>query len=50
MKPMRSCLTIAITEFRTRYDSHSKEIIVPFDIDVEDPSIKFTVPKLGEKA
>lgn len=42
-------LTIAITEFRTRYDSHSKEIIVPFDIDVEDASIKFTVPKLGEK-
>jgi excinuclease ABC subunit C len=42
-------LTIAITEFRTRYESHSKEIIVPFDIDVEDSSIKFTVPKLGEK-
>ncbi|MBD1395457.1 excinuclease ABC subunit UvrC [Mucilaginibacter glaciei] len=42
-------LTIAITEFRTRYNSHSKEVIVPFDIDVEDASIKFTVPKLGEK-
>ena len=24
-------LTIAISEFRTRYDSHSKEVIVPFD-------------------
>ncbi|MDB5288103.1 MAG: excinuclease subunit [Mucilaginibacter sp.] len=42
-------LTIAITEFRTRYNSHSKEIIVPFNIDLEDSSIKFTVPKLGEK-
>ena len=42
-------LTIAITEFRTRYESHSKEIIVPFEIDLEDPKIKFTVPKLGEK-
>lgn len=42
-------LTLAITEFRTRYESHSKEIIVPFDIDLEDPKIKFTVPKLGEK-
>ncbi|WP_374950509.1 excinuclease ABC subunit UvrC [Mucilaginibacter sp.] len=42
-------LTIAITEFRTRYNSHSKEVIVPFDIDLEDASIKFTVPKLGEK-
>src|ERR1700712_5498292 len=42
-------LTLAISEFRSRYDSHSKEIIVPFDIDLEDDKIKFTVPKLGEK-
>src|SRR6185437_11072694 len=42
-------LTLAISEFRSRYDSHSKEVIVPFDIDVDDKAIKFTVPKLGEK-
>ncbi|WDF56238.1 excinuclease ABC subunit UvrC [Mucilaginibacter sp. KACC 22063] len=42
-------LTLAITEFRSRYNSTSKEIIVPFDIDLEDSSIRFTVPKLGEK-
>ncbi|MDB5015813.1 MAG: excinuclease subunit [Mucilaginibacter sp.] len=42
-------LTLAISEFRSRYDSHSKEIIVPFHIDIDDTSIKFTVPKLGEK-
>jgi excinuclease ABC subunit C len=42
-------LTLAISEFRSRYDSHSKEIVVPFDIDLDDASIKFTVPKLGEK-
>jgi len=42
-------LTLAITEFRTRYNSTSKEIIVPFDIDLEDNKLKFTVPKLGEK-
>ena len=43
-------LTLAISEFRTRYNSHSKEIIVPFKVDVGDSSsIKFTVPKLGEK-
>jgi len=42
-------LTLAIIEFRSRYDSGSKEIIVPFDIDLEDASIKFTIPKLGEK-
>lgn len=43
-------LSIAITEFRTRFDSHSKEIIVPFEIELPDDSnIKFTIPKLGEK-
>jgi excinuclease ABC subunit C len=42
-------LTLAITEFRSRYDSHSREIIVPFDIEIDDASMKFTVPKLGEK-
>jgi excinuclease ABC subunit C len=42
-------LTLAISEFRTRYESHSKEIIVPFDIDLDNASIKFTVPKLREK-
>src|ERR1700710_3143116 len=42
-------LTLAIIEFRSRYNSDSKEVIVPFDIDLDDPTIKFTVPKLGEK-
>lgn len=42
-------LTLAISEFRSRYNSHSKEVIVPFDLDVDDSPIKFTVPKLGEK-
>ena len=42
-------LSLAISEFRSRYSSHSKEIIVPFEIDLDDASIKFTVPKLGEK-
>ncbi len=42
-------LTLAISEFRSRYGSTSKEIIVPFNIDLDDSTIKFTVPKLGEK-
>jgi len=42
-------LTLAISEFRTRYNSQSKEIIVPFDIELDDEKIKFTVPKMGEK-
>ncbi len=43
-------LTLAISEFRSRYNSQSKEIIVPFMIDLEDAAnLKFTIPKLGEK-
>jgi excinuclease ABC subunit C len=42
-------LTLAITEFRTKFNSTSKEIIVPFDIPLPDPGLRFTVPKLGEK-
>ena len=42
-------LTIALAEFRTKFNSTSKEIIVPFDITLADTNLKFTVPKLGEK-
>ena len=43
-------LSLAISEFRTRYNSKSKEVIVPFEMSVDEGSaIRFTVPKLGEK-
>ncbi len=42
-------LSIAISEFRTRYKSNSKEIVVPFDLEINDENVKFTVPKQGEK-
>jgi len=42
-------LSIAISEFRSRFNSTSKEIIVPFEIELDDPGMRFTVPKLGEK-
>ena len=42
-------LTLAITEFRTKFSSTSREIIVPFEIKLSDKNLKFTVPKLGEK-
>ncbi|TCC93282.1 excinuclease ABC subunit C [Pedobacter frigiditerrae] len=42
-------LTIAITEFRTKFKSTSKEIVVPFPISLVDENIKLIVPKLGEK-
>ncbi|HEY1024779.1 MAG TPA: excinuclease ABC subunit UvrC [Sphingobacteriaceae bacterium] len=42
-------LTIAISEFRSRFNSESKEIIVPFEVGLDNTRIRFTVPKLGEK-
>lgn len=42
-------LTIAITEFRTKFKSTSREIVVPFTVELEDENIKLIVPQLGEK-
>lgn len=43
-------LALAIPEFRERFQSVSREIIVPFDIHIADSDdLKFTVPKLGDK-
>lgn len=43
-------LALAIPEIRDRFKSLSREIIVPFELDIqENDQIKFTVPKLGEK-
>lgn len=41
-------LELAITELRERFHLNSKEIIVPFDVEVQD-GIHVTVPKLGDK-
>jgi len=44
-------LAIAIPEIRNRYKSVSREIIVPFELDIESLSedVKLHVPKLGDK-
>jgi excinuclease ABC subunit C len=42
-------LSIAIAEFRLRFSSTAKEIIVPFKMDLADSNVLLTVPKLGEK-
>ncbi|MGJ8549001.1 excinuclease ABC subunit UvrC [Winogradskyella wichelsiae] len=41
-------LALAITEIRQRFNSNSKEIYVPFKVDLGD-DIKITIPKLGDK-
>lgn len=42
-------LSMAITEFRQRYNSDAGEIIVPILPDFETPGVKFTVPQRGDK-
>ena len=44
-----SLLQIGIAELRTRFDSQSKEVIVPFKPELEDETIKFLVPQRGDK-
>lgn len=42
-------LALGITEMRERYHSLSKEIIIPFPINMEMENITFTIPQKGEK-
>jgi excinuclease ABC subunit C len=42
-------LLLAIAEMRERYQSDSKEIIVPFDLEIDIPGVMVTVPKIGDK-
>ncbi|MGB5419634.1 excinuclease ABC subunit UvrC [Algibacter sp.] len=41
-------LELAITEIRQRFNSNSKEIYVPFKVELGD-DLKVTIPKLGDK-
>lgn len=41
-------LELAIVEIRSRFNSDSKELYVPFKVSVA-PELKITVPKLGDK-
>ena len=43
-------LLFAISDFRAKFESTAKEIIVPFEIELSsNERIKFIVPKLGDK-
>ncbi|WP_299225358.1 excinuclease ABC subunit UvrC [uncultured Psychroserpens sp.] len=44
----KELLELAITEIRQRFSSNSKEIYVPFKVDLGD-EIKVSIPKLGDK-
>lgn len=42
-------LSLGIIEMRERYKSLSREIIVPFELDLELNNVTFTIPQRGEK-
>lgn len=44
----KELLELAITEIRQRFNSNSKEIYVPFKVDLGE-DLKVTVPQLGDK-
>ncbi len=44
----KALLELAITEIRQRFNSNSREIYVPFKVDLGE-TIRVTVPKLGDK-
>lgn len=46
----KELLQLAILEIRNRFNSHSREIVVPFDLDLEgDDELLFTIPQRGDK-
>ena len=42
-------LQLGIIEMRERYQSTSKEIIIPFELDMEMKDVTFTIPQRGDK-
>lgn len=48
-EPNDEILEEAIIEIFNRFGSSSKEVLLPFKLEIEIPEIKFTVPKIGDK-
>ena len=42
-------LQLGIVEMRERFKSNSKEIVVPFDLEMELEGVTFTIPQRGDK-
>ena len=49
MKPPEELLLLGIAELRLRFESHSPEIIIPFNTEAEIPDATFFVPQKGDK-
>lgn len=45
----KEILELSIVEIRQRFSSLSREIYLPFEVDIADPNLKITIPKIGDK-
>lgn len=45
----KDLLGFALLDFRQRFDSDAKEILLPFDPGIEIPDVKITIPQRGDK-
>ncbi len=48
-EPDNDLLAFALADFRQRFKSNSKEIILPFDPGIDLPDVKITIPQRGDK-
>ncbi len=45
----KEMLELSIIEIRQRFSSLSRELYVPFNVDLGNPDLKITIPKIGDK-
>ncbi|MEO1514497.1 MAG: excinuclease ABC subunit UvrC [Bacteroidota bacterium] len=45
----KELLEFAIPELRERFSSLAREVILPFELQLTDPSLSITIPKIGDK-
>ncbi|GAA4470375.1 excinuclease ABC subunit UvrC [Nemorincola caseinilytica] len=48
-EPESDVLSLALDTMRNTFQSNANEVIVPIEIDVTDPAVKVTIPKVGDK-
>lgn len=45
----KELLEKGLAEIRQRFESRAREILVPFDLEIDLPDVKFTIPQRGDK-
>jgi excinuclease ABC subunit C len=48
-EPVEEILAFTIGQLRATFNSTSREVVVPFTIDYDEPGVHLTIPKGGEK-